>query len=265
MIGVFDSGVGGLTIVKKLNKAFPQYNILYFADLIHLPYGTKSKKTIEEFSLAISKFLIKKGAKAIIVACNTSSAQAYSTLLENLKVPIFDVINPAAEKAISITKNKRVGVIGTYGTIESKAYEKALKKLDKGVKVFSKACPLFVPLVEENFIRRPETKRIVKYYLRELKRYQIDTLILGCTHYPLLKEVIKNVMGSKVKVIDSSGVVYKLAKLIKNDKKLASTLLKNGKQTFFSSDNLGNFKKIAERFLETKIPEPIIVDLKNIY
>lgn len=264
MIGVFDSGVGGLTIVKELFKKLPSYDVSYFADLARSPYGTKSKETIEKFSYKITEFLVKKGAKIIIVACNTASAQAFDYLKNKFSVPIFNVITPAVEEAVKATKNKRIGIIGTNGTIQSKAYEKAFKVLeDNNFQIFSEACPLFVSLVEEDFIKRPETKRIARYYLRELKDKQIDTLILGCTHYPLLKEVIQGVVGKKVKLIDSSKVVDAVAELIKSAKKLDSGLKKNGKYIYYASDVSNNFKEIAARFLDRKIAKPFLVDFNG--
>lgn len=260
MIGVFDSGVGGLTIVKELLRKLPSYDICYVADLAHSPYGTKSKSTIEKFSIKITKFLLKKGAKIIVIACNTSSAQAYEKLKKEFSVPIFDCISPAVKEAAKVTKNKKIGIIGTRGTIQSKAYEKSFKGLNFNFQIFSKTCPLFVPLVEENFINRGETKRIARYYLRELKDKQIDTLILGCTHYPLLKDVIQKVMGKGVNLIDSSSVVESVAMMVRKDKKMDNILKKNGKQFYFTSDIPNNFKEIAERFLGKKITKPFLVD-----
>jgi len=262
MIGIFDSGVGGLTIVKEAFKELPSYDIIYFADLAHSPYGTKSKSTIEKFATQITRFLLKRGAKIIIIACNTASAQAYKTLKKEFSIPVFDVITPAVEEAAKVTKNKRIGIIGTYGTIRSKAYENAFKKFNFNFQIFSKACPLFVPLVEENFINRPETKRIAKYYLRELKNKQIDTLVLGCTHYPLLKDIIQKVMGKGVTLIDSFKVIQSVVEKIKKDKELNSSLGKNNKQIYFASDSLNNFKEIAERFLGRKT-KSFVVELDN--
>lgn len=264
MIGVFDSGVGGLTIIEGLFKELPSYSVLYFADLARSPYGTKSKKAIEEFSCQITDFLIKQGAKIIIIACNTASAQADEVLRKKFNVPIFNVITPAVEEAIKTTNNKRIGIIGTNGTIQSRAYENAFKSLEENhYDVFSKACPLFVPLAEEDFINRPETKRIAKYYLKELNNKQIDTLILGCTHYPLLKEVIKKVMGKRTNLIDSLKVVASVKELISNNKQLESSLSKDKKHIYYVSDISNNFQKIAEKFLGRKINKPLLVDFNG--
>lgn len=261
MIGIFDSGVGGLTIVKEVLRKLPSYDILYFADLAHSPYGNKSPEAIEKFSYNITKFLIEKGAKIIIVACNTASSQAFDKLEKTFSLPIFDVITPAVKEAAQVTKNKKIGIIGTEGTIQSQAYQKAFRKLKyNNFEIFSKACPLFVPLIEEGFIKRPETKRIARYYLRELKNKQIDTLILGCTHYPLIKDIIQRVMGKKVTLIDSLKVVDLVAWKIRKDRKLDKSMSKNDKQIYFASDIPNNFQEIAEKFLGKKIPKPIIID-----
>lgn len=260
MIGVFDSGVGGLTVVKEVFKKLPSYDILYFADLARSPYGTKSKSSIENFSLKITDFLIKKGAKIIIVACNTASAQAFTMLKKNFPIPIFDVITPAVDEAIRSTKNKRIGIIGTRGTIQSKAYEAVFKKNNSNIQIYLKDCPLLVPLIEEGFAKRLETKRIIRYYLRDLKNRNIDTLILGCTHYPIIKNIIGEVLGKKVILIDSSKVVCKVAQVVKGDKKLDRILSKNSKHIYFASDVPNNFKEIAERFLGKKISNPTLYD-----
>ena len=266
MIGVFDSGVGGLTIIKELFKKLPSYDVMYFADLARSPYGTKSKKTIEKFAKEITKFLIGRGAKIIIVACNTASAQAFDSLKKDFNIPIFNVITPAVEEASKVTRNKRIGIIGTRGTIQSKVYEKSFKELKKdNFQIFTKACPLLVPLVEENFVYRPETKRITRFYLRELKDRQIDTLVLGCTHYPLLKKVIDEVMGKKVVLVDSTKVVERISSLIEKDKALGNSLSKNHKYIYFTSDVPNNFKEIAEGFLGRKTSEPTLINLENLY
>ena len=192
MIGIFDSGIGGLTVVKEIFKQLPQYQITYFGDTARTPYGNKSKELITKYAFEDTDFLLKKGAKLIVVACNTASAVASEELKNRYKdIPIFEVITPAVDKAIKVTQNKRIGVIGTKATVQSRIYEKQINKLNKDIKVLPKACPLFVPLAEEGWIKKPETKMIAKKYLHSLKIQQIDALILGCTHYPLLKELIQ--------------------------------------------------------------------------
>ena len=262
MIGIFDSGVGGLTVTKDILNEFPSHDILYFADLARSPYGTKSKEAIKKFSTNITKFLISKGAKIIIIACNTASAQSYNKLKTDFSVPIFDVITPVVEEAVKSTRNRKIGIIGTIGTIKSKAYNKAFKDIDFNGSVFSKACPLFVPLVEEKFHKRPETKKIARFYLRDLKNKGIDTLILGCTHYPLIKDTIQHSIGRKVNLIDSSSVARKVSLRIEKDKKLADSLSKKGRQLYFTSDMLNNFQEIAEKFLERKVTKPFLSNLE---
>lgn len=251
MIGVFDSGVGGLTVVKEIFKVLPEYQIVYFGDTAHLPYGTKSKEAIERYSLASLQFLLNQGAKVIVIACHTASSLAADTLRKKFpKVPIFDVVEPGIKQALGITKNKRIGIIGTSATIRSKSHEKALLSLNPGVEVTSKACPLFVPLVEEGWLKRPETKKIARYYLRPLKLKQIDTLILACTHYPLLYDIISGYMGQRVKLIDPAHEVAKeLKEFLEKDKKIAQTLIKGKNHKFFVSDVPYKFTELSKRCL----------------
>jgi glutamate racemase len=203
MIGIFDSGIGGLTVVREVLEKLPQYRIVYFGDTARSPYGPKSPKTIIDYAIEDTEFLLSRGAKLIIVACNSVSSVAIEALRSRFQVPLFEVIGPAAHKTLQLTRNKRVGVIGTRATVGSGIYERLLREAQPEMKVFSQACPLLVPLVEENWLRRPETKRIVRKYLQPLKMKQVDTLVLGCTHYPLLKPIIQAKMGKRVTVIDS--------------------------------------------------------------
>ena len=186
MIGIFDSGVGGLTVVKEIFKYLPEDQIIYFGDTARLPYGTKGADFVKKYSEKITEWLLKRGAKIVIVACNTSSAWAADSLKNEFKTtPIFEMINPAITEALKTTKNKKIGIIGTPGTIRSGVYQKKFKKADSSLEIFSQACPLFVPLVEEGLIDDKITVEIIKKYLDPLKEKGIDTLILGCTHYPL--------------------------------------------------------------------------------
>jgi len=198
MIGIFDSGLGGLTVVKEILKVLPEYQFLYFGDTARFPYGTKGKDVVITYAKEDTELLLNKGAKLIVVACNTASAIAAEELKKKFDLPIFEVISPAVKKAVEVTKNKRIGVIGTRGTINNGVYEKLIKEIDPEIKVFHQACPLFVFLAEEGWLDKPETKTIAKKYLTDLKRQQIDTLILGCTHYPLLKKILKQVAGKKI-------------------------------------------------------------------
>lgn len=248
-IGIFDSGIGGLTVVKSVNTYLPSESIIYFGDTARVPYGSKSNSTIIEYALQDAQFLAKKNVKLIIVACNTASAVAIDELKSKFEIPIIGMINPGAKTAINETKNKRIGVIGTETTILNKAYSKAINKIDKEIKVFEKACPLFVPLAEEGWINHPATKLIAEEYLSELKKENIDTLILGCTHYPILKDVIQEVIGKNVKLIDSGS-----AASVEVNEYLEGRGIKNfqhniGKYEYYVSDVPKKFKEIADRFL----------------
>lgn len=254
MIGVFDSGIGGLTVVKELFKQLPEYKVVYFGDTARTPYGNKSKETIIKYSGENTRFLIDKGAKIVVVACNSASASASEELKEEFDYPVFEVINPAVEKALKLTKNKRIGVIGTRATINSGIYEKSLKQKDPEAKVFSKSCPLLVPLVEEGWLKKPETKKIVKKCVHDLRTRQIDTLILGCTHYPLLKEIISAKIGKRVKLVDSAEEIVKnIKKFLDNNSEAEKVLKKGGNHKFFVSDLTPHFFKIARKWLDKDV------------
>ncbi|MFH1062787.1 MAG: glutamate racemase [Candidatus Omnitrophota bacterium] len=250
-IGIFDSGMGGLTVVKEVMRNLPNEKIVYFGDTARVPYGPKSKETVIRFSIENILFLLKNNVKLIIVACNTASSVALSAIEKNFKVPIMGVIEPGVSEAIRITKNKRIGIIGTKTTVNSLAYEKQIKKIDPRIKVYSSACPLFVPLVEEGWLKTKITKEIVAKYLLPLKNKNIDTIVLGCTHYPLLKPVIKDVLGPNVKLIDSARQVAYQAKYILETQGLLTTK-KNTKQPnvyFYVSDEPDNFAHQGQKFL----------------
>ncbi|MCX7661082.1 MAG: glutamate racemase, partial [Candidatus Omnitrophica bacterium] len=197
-LGIFDSGVGGLTVVKEIKRILPYEDIVYFGDTAHLPYGAKSKETVIRLSIENILFLLKADVKLICVACNTASSVALPFIKEHFKIPLIGVIEPAVRLAINLTKNNRIGVIGTKATIQSRTYEKVIKELNPNIEVFSYACPLFVPFVEEGYIDGWILEKIARTYLAPLKRNRVDTLILGCTHYPLLKPLISRIMGEKV-------------------------------------------------------------------
>ena len=201
-IGVFDSGVGGLTVLKALRDKYPEVDFVYLGDTARVPYGNKSAQTVIRYSLEGAEFLLSEGVEMIIIACNTASSYALDVLRENFSIPVFGVIEPGVRRALETTKNRRVGVIGTKATVSSDAYGRLLRS--KGIEVFQKACPLFVPLVEEGILKGDIAQRVVAHYLTELKDEGIDTLILACTHYPLLKPVIEDFMGESVKVVDSA-------------------------------------------------------------
>jgi len=206
-IGIFDSGVGGLTVYKAIRQAFPEEDLIYFGDTARVPYGPKSPNTIIEYSVQNARFLLQQGIKTLIVACNTSSSVAIPQLKELTKIPIIGVIDPGSEVAVRSTKNKRIGVIGTEGTVRSEAYTKAIKLREPNAKVFSTACPLFVPIVEEGWQDHQIALQVVKEYLNPLMDKDIDTLVLGCTHYPLLSHVIQTYLGDSVELVDSATAI----------------------------------------------------------
>ena len=204
MIGIFDSGVGGLTVARAVEQLLPDLPYIYFGDLAHLPYGAKSREMLIEYSCRNTDFLLRQGARIIVVACNSASSAAAGELARRYREPIIDVIGPAVEEAARVSAGGRIGLIGTRATVDSGVYAERLQALRPDCAVFSQACPLLVPLVEEDWLDRRETKMIVRRYLRPLKERQIDTLILGCTHYPMLAKVIAPRVGRRVRIINSS-------------------------------------------------------------
>jgi glutamate racemase len=251
-IGVFDSGVGGLTVVKELLRQLPSEDIVYFGDTARVPYGIKSKETVIRFSIENILFLLKQDVKLICVACNTVSSFALPVIKSHFRVPIVGVLGPGVREAVYATRNKRIGVIGTKGTIKSRAYEKEIKQLDAKIRVTAVACPLFVPFAEEGWLKGEVVLSVAKAYLKPLKAAGVDTVILGCTHYPLLKSVIKEVLGGGVTLIDSAKQVAIEVKEI-----LAAENLLNGARTakhkFYVSDNPDWFSELAERFLGARV------------
>jgi glutamate racemase len=260
MIGVFDSGVGGLTVIKEIFKYLPEYQIIYFGDTARLPYGTKGADFIKKYSKKITDLLIKKGAKIIIIACHTSSAWSSDYLKKSFKeVPIFEMISPAISEVLTTTKNNRIGIIGTPGTIKSNSWRTKLLETNSGLKIYSKACPLFVPLVEEGWIDKKVTKEIIKEYLMPLKLKKIDTLILACTHYPFLNKEIKNVIGQKIKIINpAESLAKKVKQFLKDNSEIVSQIKKGENHQFFFSDEPYNLDKISKIFLKKEIKAKII-------
>lgn len=259
-IGIFDSGVGGLTVVKEVIQVLPKEDIIYFGDTARVPYGSKSKELVYKFSCQIIRFLKEKNVKAIIIACNTVSSNCYEDLKkEFFDIPIIEVLEPGVKSAIKVTKNNKVGVIGTEATIRSGKYERKLKENIKDIKVYSKSCPLFVPLAEEGFLQDKITVDVAEKYLKDLKNYNIDSLILGCTHYPLLKESIKKVMGDKVKIVNPA---FETALKMKNY--LQQNNLENksgGSHKFYVSDKNDKFDFICSLVLkENHIAEKVSIE-----
>jgi len=247
-IGVFDSGLGGLTTVKELRKILPNENIVYFGDTLRVPYGNRSPETIRKYATDDVNFLLKQNVKMIIAACGTVSSVAVD-LEKGFNVPFVKVLKPTAEAAFSVTKNKKIGVIGTSATIKTGSYKNELKKLDPTIEVFEKDCPLFVPLVENGFIDDYATTLIAEKYLLPLKDQKIDTLILGCTHYPIIRSTIEMVMGKDINIVDSGKETAKFAAKRLKDINILNDSHNNGKCLFFVSDSVETFSKTANIFL----------------
>lgn len=263
-VGIFDSGIGGLTVVKEVMKVLPNEAIIYFGDTARVPYGTKSKETITRFALEDANFLIRENVKAIVVACNTVSSNSLEFLKENLHIPIIGVIEPGAVCACKETRNKKIGVIGTVATIESAAYEQSIKEICPDVVVYSKSCPLFVPLAEEGWVEKEATYLIAREYLGELLKHNIDTLVLGCTHYPILKTMIKRVVGESVHLIDASYFTAIALKELLEKEHLLRESTRVIEASFFLSDIPRGFSKIGERFLDKRINSISVVDVTKI-
>ena len=235
-------------------QQIPGYDMVYFGDTAHTPYGTKSSETVIGYTINNIEFLLSRGAELIVIACNTASSVATAPVLKQFSVPIFEVITPAVELAVQTSKNLNFGIIGTRATITSGIYEKKIIENQPQARVYSTACPLLVPLVEEGWLDKAETAMIVKKYLQPLKTRQIDTLILGCTHYPLLKKVIQRKIGRRVHLIDSSISVSNSVKdFLAANTQIDRRLGRNDHLTLFVSDVTDQFKKIAEMTLKTKI------------
>jgi len=247
-IGVFDSGVGGLTVARELFRQLPSEDIIYFGDTARVPYGIRSKETVIRFSIEDTLFLLKHDIKLICVACNTVSSVALPVIKNHFKVPMVGVINPGAREAVYATRNKRIGVIGTRGTIKSRAYENEIMQLDSGVSVYAAACPLFVPFVEEGWLKGKVVEEVARKYLLPLKDAKVDTVILGCTHYPLLKAVIRKIMGERVTLVDSAKqVAIEVKKILAGEELLSGS--GKGKHRFYVSDNPEWFSGLAGKFL----------------
>jgi glutamate racemase len=261
-IGVFDSGIGGLTVVKRLASTLPHENIIYFGDTARVPYGSKSNSTVIEYSIQNTKFLLQKNIKALVVACNTASSIAIPDLKKVFDIPIIGMIEPGSQMALSKTRNNKIGVIGTRATIGNLAYSKEIKRLNNKSEVFEKPCPLFVPLAEEGWILKKATLEIAREYLSEFGQLGIDTLVLGCTHYPILSETIQKVVGSNVQLIDSGVASSEIIKAQLEKLDLLSDAETDGVQEYYVSDIPAKFKEVAELFLGREIDHVHKVDLE---
>lgn len=252
-IGVFDSGLGGLTAVKQIMNELPNENIIYFGDTGRVPYGTRSRETILKYTRGDIRFLQTFDVKVIVIACGTASSAALPMIKNEFDIPIVGVIDAAVYAAVRTTKNKKIGVIGTSGTIKSGEYEKQIKEYDSDMEVYSKACPMFVPLVENGYFDSPVTKLIVEEYLEDIRNEGVDTLILGCTHYPLLEKVIQQYMGKNVVLINSGAEVAKYLKKKLDDEMSHSTIIDENQYRYYVSDDVSSFEELGGIFLEREI------------
>lgn len=252
-IGVFDSGVGGLTVAREIMRQIPHEKIVYFGDTARVPYGSKSKETVTKFSRQIVRFLQMQNVKAIVVACNTASAVALDEIEKEINIPMIGVVKPGARAAAHTTRNGKIGVIGTESTIGSKIYSRYIKELNKDADVVGKACPLFVPLVEEGLLQDPVTDEIATRYLSELIDIGIDTLILGCTHYPLIRSTIGRIIGNEVTLVNPAYETAKeLKELLEQENLLndSGPRLGDNRYSFFVSDAADRFKQFANAILK---------------
>jgi glutamate racemase len=262
-IGVFDSGIGGLTTVRELFARLPRESVVYFGDTARLPYGNKSRETVTRFSLEITSFLVRQRVKCIVVACNTASSHALDTLRDRFDVPVIGVIEPAAMAAVKLSPNGRIGVVGTLVTVGSNAYADAIAGLAPRAVVHQRACPLFVPLVEEGWLDHHVTRMVADEYLADLQAADLDSLILGCTHYPLLAPLLREAMGPRVHLVDSGAeAALATAELLAAGGRLAPASAEAPHHHFYLSDEprRRSFAKVAESFLGRALPKVSVVD-----
>ncbi len=265
-IGVFDSGVGGLTVAREIMRQIPSERIVYFGDTARVPYGNKSQATVIRFARQIVRFLETHEVKAIAVACNTASAYALEVLEQEIDIPIIGVVKPGARTAVRTTKNGRVGVIATEATVHSGMYTRYIHSIDPDVAVFSKACPLFVPLVEEGMIHDFVTEEIANRYLEELKRQHIDTLILGCTHYPLLRSLLGRCMGNEVELVNPAYETAVSLRELLREKDMLAEEIPEGRMpahSFYVSDGADKFEVFANSILPYELRKTQVVDIEN--
>ncbi|TPR38678.1 glutamate racemase [Apilactobacillus micheneri] len=252
-IGFMDSGVGGLTVAKEAIKQFPNENIIYFGDEARLPYGEKSPEEIKKFAQQIADFLIDKGIKILVIACNTATAHALSLLKDTLDIPVIGVIYPGSLAAVNISKEKRIGVIATNGTIKSKAYEKTISSINNDVKIFSLGCPRFIPMVEDGHYKSQEDQKLVTQDLMPIIKDNVDTLVMGCTHYPIMRKLIQNAVGADVRLVDPGIAVIKDIKQTIDELNLKNSLSHTKTLNFYTTGSIEKFRFVAEEWLDRDI------------
>ena len=261
-IGLFDSGIGGFSVMGEVMRSLPEQRLVYFGDTGRVPYGSKSAETVTRYSLQICRFLLEKQVKAIVIACNTASALAMEELQEKMPVPVLGVIEPGAKAALAGTRNGRIGVIGTEATIRSGAYERCLLSLDPKLQVFSQACPLFVPLVEEGWAEDVVTERVAQRYLEKLLMKNIDTLIMGCTHYPYLKRILQDVCGKRITLVNPAyETAEELKKIVGEENSPAAGYTPDIAHEFYCSDDPERMAAFAGKFLAQQGIKPEMVRL----
>jgi len=260
-VGIFDSGVGGLTVLRELTRVIPQEDTIYFGDTARVPYGTKSPETVTRYAHEITSFLVRRDIKLLVVACNTASAVALPSLKRSFPIPVVGVIEPGARRAVEVSRSGRIGVIGTAGTIRSSAYTRAIKRLNPQAEVLTRACPLFVPLAEEGWVDNQVARLTAQAYLQELKDAGVDTLVLGCTHYPLLKPIIAEVMGAGVTLVDSAAETARTVAGILGQKKMLRPASETGNHHYYVSDIPAGFIRVGNRFLGGRLGDVYQVNL----
>lgn len=262
-IGVFDSGVGGLTVAREIMRQLPNENLIYFGDTARVPYGSKSKSTVLKYSKQIVRFLRTKNVKAIVVACNTASALALDEIAAEIDIPIIGVVKPGAKMAVETTKSGNVGVIGTVSTVKSGIYNDYIRELDPDITVVSKACPLFCPLVEEGLLEDRVTDDIVARYLSVMKEYKVDTLVLGCTHYPLIRNAIKRFVGEDVNLVNPAFETAKSLKELLTQQDLLNRKPRKPEHEYYVSDGVESFIAFADSVLPCHVTDTKVVDIES--
>ncbi|MCT4661086.1 MAG: glutamate racemase [Tissierellales bacterium] len=252
-IGVFDSGIGGLTVLKELISLLPNEDFIYFGDTARIPYGTRSKETVKRYTFECLDFLVERGVKALVIACNSATASALEEAKERYDVPVFGVIEPGARAAVKVSKNGKIGVIATRRTINSGEYQKKILMLDSNIEIVGKACPLFVQIAEEGWGDSDVAYLTAKKYLMDIKDYEIDTLVLGCTHYPILRYTIEKVVGDGVRLVSPAFETSKQLKGYLKDEEWLNEQKGLGSLNFFVSDDVENFKSVGQTFLQKTI------------
>lgn len=264
-VGVFDSGVGGLTVVREIIRQLPEENIVYFGDTARVPYGSKSQKTVIRFSEQIIRFLKTKQVKAIVIACNTASALALEAVRDEFDIPILGVVAPGARAAVKVTRNRKIGVVGTDATVRSGVYTKVIQGMDPQIQVIEKACPLFVPLVEEGFKEHEVTREIIEYYLESLRATDIDAMILGCTHYPLLRSRIRVYMGEDIQIVNPAYETALDLKALLEERDMANgdRETPGSRYEFYVSDTAEKFRHFANTVMPFDVPETNVVNIES--